>query len=49
MVDVITELAREGELSELLYVNCLGLMCKVIDTCRNMFRKLNVSCCMLIS
>ena len=39
VVDVVTELAREGVLSELLYADDLVLMSETIDGLRTMFMK----------
>ena len=41
VVDVVTEFAREGALSELLYGDDLVLMSEIIDGLRNKFMKLN--------
>ena len=37
MVDVVTELAREGALSEFLYVDDLVVVSETIEGLRNMF------------
>ena len=39
VVDVVNELARKGVLSELLYVDDLGLMSETIEGLRNKFMK----------
>ena len=41
VVDVVTEFAREGELSELLYADDLVLMSETIEGLRNKFLKWN--------
>ena len=39
VVDVVTECAREGALSDLLYTDDLVVMCETIEGLRNMFLK----------
>ena len=39
VIDVVTELARVGALSDLLYANDLVLMSETIEGLRNMFLK----------
>ena len=39
MVDVVTECARKGALSELLYADCLVLISQAIEGLRNKFMK----------
>ena len=37
VADVVTEFAKEGALSELLYADDLVLMCEIIEGLRNKF------------